>query len=167
MFKTGDFVVHKADGLCRICDISTLSLDSFDDTQYYFLEPIYSPSSKVYVAVGQGENTMREPITRKEAEKLIDSIPDISELSIENEKLRQNAYSQALVKNDCQELFRLIKTTYYRKAERIAKGRTATTVDEHFLKSAENALYSELSYVLGIDADNVVGYIEEKLERSV
>ena len=164
MFKTGDYVVHKADGLCRISAISTLDIpDGDSEKEYYYLIPAASPSSKIYVAVGTGESSMREPITRDEAEELIDSLPMMDVIPVQNEKQRASAYSEALTQNNCEALFRLVKTTYGRKAERVAKGRAATSMDEHFLKSAEAALYSELAYVLGINASNITSYIEERL----
>ena len=83
----------------------------------------------------------------------------------ENEKNRQNAYSAALVQNDAKELMRLIKTTLTRKNERLKKGRTATTVDEHFLKSAEHALYGELAYALGIEGGNMVEFIKARISK--
>ena len=165
MYKAGDFVVHKIDGLCRISEISTLDMpDSDSSTEYYFLVPTESPSSKIYVAVGSGESSLREPISHDEAVQLIDSLPEIEQLPVPNEKLRQSAYNQALIQNDCQTLFSLIKTTYARKAERLSRGRSATSMDERFLKSAEKALYSELSYALGMKPDKITDYITSRLD---
>lgn len=164
MFKTGDYVVHKNDGLCVITDISTLDIPDCDKTKkYYFLTPKDCPSSRIYVAVGSGDSSLRTPISESDALALIDSIPELDEITVENEKQRQHAYSQALVQNNCVELFRLIKTTYERKRERVRKGRSATTVDEHFLKSARHALYSELSYALGVDEDNMTEFIDARI----
>ena len=59
---------------------------------------------------------------------------------------------------------RLIKTTRTRKSERLKKGRAATTVDEHFLKSAEHALYGELAYVLGVEG-NMVDFIKARISK--
>ena len=166
MYKTGDYVVHKVDGLCKITDISVLDIPDCDNTKkYYYLIPTESPSSKIYVAVGTGEASLRDPLTEKEALDVIDSYNDLDEISVESEKNRQSAYSEALVQNDAKELLRLIKTTRTRKTERLKKGRTATTVDEHFLKSAEHALYGELKYVLGIEDNNMVDFIKARISK--
>ncbi|SKB50495.1 transcriptional regulator, CarD family [Lachnospiraceae bacterium] len=166
MYKTGDFVVHKVDGLCRITDISSLDIPDCDKTkQYYYLIPTECPTSKIYVAVGSGDASLRDPVTHDEALSLIDSIPDLDEIDVENEKYRQKEYNKALVQNDAKELFRLIKTTHMRKLARLSKGRSATSVDEHFLRSAEHALYSELSYALGIEEDEMSDFIEARLSN--
>ena len=167
MFKTGDYVVHRADGLCLITNISTLDIPDCDkEKQYYYLTPTDSPNSRVYVAVGSGDTSLREPISESEALELIDSIPTLDCITVENEKQRSSAYSRALVQNDCHELFRLLKTTYERKAERVRRGRTATSVDEHFLKSATHALYGELSYALGINEDSIPELIQSRISVS-
>ena len=167
MFNTGDYVVHKNDGLCKITEISTLNIPDCDnEKQYYFLTPIDSPNSRIYVAVGSGDSSLRAPISEDEALELIDSFPSLDTLSVENEKQRQNAYSAALIQNDCEQLLRLIKTTSIRKAERVSKGRSATSVDEHFLKSARKALYSELSYVLGIQEDSMPDFIQARFTNA-
>ena len=164
MYNTGDYVVHKNDGLCRITEISTLDIPECDNQKkYYFLTPTDSPNSRIYVAVGSGDASLRTPISENEALELIDSFPSLDTLSIENEKQRQHAYSAALVQNDCEQLLRLIKTTSIRKEERVRKGRSATSVDEHFLKSARRALYSELSYVLGIQEDSMIDFIQARV----
>ena len=166
MYNVGDYVVHKVDGLCQISEISSLDIPDVDQTkQYYFLIPTLSPASKIYVAVGTGESSLRDPVTHDEALALIDSIPELPELSVDNEKTRQNTYNQALAQNDVKELFRLIKTTYSRKQDRLSKGRTATSMDEHFLKSAQHALFSELSYALGMESDSMDEFIEKRLNK--
>ena len=166
MFNTGDYVVHRNDGLCQITEISTLNIPDCDhEKKYYFLTPTDSPNSRIYVAVGSGDASLRTPISEDEALELIDSFPSLDTLSVENEKQRQNAYSKALVQNDCEQLLRLIKTTATRKAERVRKGRTATSVDEHFLKSARRALYSELSYVLGVQEDSMTEFIQARVTK--
>lgn len=166
MYKTGDFVVHKVDGLCQITNISSLDIPDCDhNKQYYYLIPTDCPTSKIYVAVGSGDATLREPVTHDEALDLIDSIPELDEISVENEKNRQSEYNKALVQNDARELCRLLKTTHARKEARIRKGRTATSVDEHFLRSAEHALFSELSYALGVDEKEMNEFIEDRLSK--
>lgn len=165
MYKTGDYVVHTADGLCLITNISTLDIPDCDkEKKYYFLTPTDSPNSRVYVAVGSGDKSLREPISEREALELIDSIPTIDEITVENEKQRSSEYCKALVTNDCHELIRLLKTTYERKAQRVRRGRSATSVDEHYLKSATHALYGELSYALGVQEDTIPELIQSRID---
>lgn len=44
----------------------------------------------------------------------------------------------------------IVKTLYIRKQERTAQGKKITALDERYMRTAENELYSELSLTLGI-----------------
>ena len=164
MYNTGDFVVHGRDGLCEITEISSMDLiGEGNERDYYILVPVNNPKSRIYVPVGTGETTLRAPLTEKEALEIIDELPSIEALRIENEKTREKDYNSAIIKNDCVELFKLIKTTYTRNMERRAKGHTATAIDESYYKTAVKALHSELGYALGIGAEEMENFIEQRL----
>ena len=59
----------------------------------------------------------------------------------------------------------IVKTLYLRKKERTAQGKKVTSLDERYMRAAENELYSELSLTLGIPRDQMEGYIKEKLQN--
>ncbi len=165
MYQIGEYVIHRADGLCKITDISTPTLTNIEEgKKYYFLIPQSNPRSKVYVAVGSGEDSIRRPLSHDEALELIDSLPEIGNITVENEKLRERTYNHALVKNDCSELFRLIKTTTERNKQRHEKGHMGTAVDESYLKAARKVLYSELSFALGIQPGDVTEFIDSRIQ---
>ena len=165
MYGIGDYVIHRTRGLCRIVDISTLDFDEVDkDRLYYFMVPDGSTSSRIYVPVESAEAVFRDPISKEEALKLIDELPYLDDVKIEIEKQRENIYKDAIKDDDCRELFRLIRTTYRRRADRIAHGRKSTAVDERYMKAAEDVLYGELSYSLEIDRKQVAEYISQRLD---
>ncbi len=167
MYNTGEFVVHGRDGLCEITAIESMDLiGEGNERDYYILVPVTNTKSRIYVPVGSGENKLRAPLTEKEALKIIDELPEIEALPIENEKTREKDYNTAIIKNDCLELFKLIKTTYTRNMERREKGHTATAIDESYYKTAVKALHSELGYALGINAEDMEGFIEKRLKRA-
>jgi CarD family transcriptional regulator len=64
---------------------------------------------------------------------------------------------------DCGEWIRIIKTLYLRRVERTARGKKITSVDERYLKMAEDYLYSELELVLGIPKNRVEQYIGDRI----
>ena len=64
---------------------------------------------------------------------------------------------------DCRQWVRIIKTLYFRKKERIAQGKKVTSVDEHYLKLAENQLYGELSVVMGMEKDELEDFILQRI----
>ena len=59
----------------------------------------------------------------------------------------------------------LIQTLYIRKQERTAQGKKITALDERYMRTAENELYSELSLTLGIPKDEMEQYIRERLTQ--
>ena len=58
-----------------------------------------------------------------------------------------------------------MKTLYLRKKERVAQGKKVTSLDEKYMKAAENELYSELSMTLGIPKDEMEDYIRERIQN--
>lgn len=164
MYKKGDYVIHKSRGLCRIFDISTLDIENVDRNRlYYFMTPENSSACRIYVPVESEQTTLRKPISKNEALRLIDGLPDLDEVKISEEKQRENVYRSAIVNEDCQSLFQVIRTTYLRKEDRIAHGRKCTAVDEKYQRAAEDILYSELSYSLNIQKDQVKDFITDRI----
>ena len=102
-------------------------------------------------------------VSKNEALRLIDGLPDLDEVKISEEKQRENVYRSAIVNEDCQSLFQVIRTTYLRKEDRIAHGRKCTAVDEKYQRAAEDILYSELSYSLNIQKDQVKDFITDRI----
>ena len=104
-------------------------------------------------------------MTVEEAEKLIDEIPSIETLSIENEKFREDSYKKCIRTCECRDLLRIIKTIYIRKQARLSHGKKTTATDERYLKLAEDHLYSEFSMLLDIPKEHMAGYIEQRVHQ--
>ena len=104
-------------------------------------------------------------ITREEAERLIDEIPFIETLSIENEKFREDSYKKCIRTCECRDLLRIIKTIYVRKQARLSHGKKTTATDERYLKLAEDHLYSEFSMLLDIPKEHMADYIEQRVHQ--
>ena len=104
-------------------------------------------------------------LTSEEANQLIDEIPEIEQLWVTNDKLREEQYKQAVKGCDCRQWIRIIKTLYLRKQERLAQGKKVTTIDEHYLKLAENQLYGELSVALGKKKTEMADFITQRISR--
>ena len=60
---------------------------------------------------------------------------------------------------NCRELVKIIKTLYNRKAARAQRGKRGTAVDERYFRMAEEQLYGELAYVLGMEKSAMPEYI--------
>ena len=108
---------------------------------------------------------MRKLISKDEALKLIDRIAEVEPLKIKDKKKPEEEYREALQKYDCWELCGLIKCLYFRKQEKLEDGKKPTTVDEKYMKLAEEVLYQELGVVLDIPKDQVLDHLFERIEK--
>ncbi|MCI9546988.1 MAG: CarD family transcriptional regulator [Lachnospiraceae bacterium] len=166
MFKIGDFIVYGHNGICRVEDITHLDMSGVDkDRLYYVLLPMNTKGGKVYSPVDSNKIQTRKMLTEQEAHALIDEIPEIEQLWITNDKLREEQYKEVVKGCDCRQWIRIIKTLYLRKEERLAQGKKVTSIDEHYLKLAENQLYGELSIVLGMKKGEMEDFIVQRVGR--
>lgn len=164
MFKKGDFVVNTNNGICEISDIVTMNM-SGTNKEYYMLIPITEPTAKVYLPVELATQRIRRAMSKEDALALIESIPEIDEAYIENEKEREKTYKDALNSHDPKRLVGIIKTLYLRKQERVEAGRKNTAVDERYFKLAENHLHNELAFALQIDKTSVKKMILDTIQQ--
>lgn len=165
MFAKGDFIVYGRTGICEVMDISTIDMDGVSrDKLYYILSPRQGGGGRIFTPVDNSKVVMRKVISKEEAAKLVDQIPEIETLWIDNEKLRESRYKESMRTCDCTEWIKMIKTLYLRRRQRIAQGKKITATDERYLKLAEGNLYAELSIALGVPEQDMESYITEHIE---
>lgn len=166
MFEIGEYVVCGNKGVCVVDNITTLDISGIDRQRiYYILKPLYMPGSTVYVPVDSSRESMRRVLKRREAQELIEGIPDIPLLVITNDKLSEQMYRECIRANSCEELIKMIKTIYLRKQKRIQAGRKVTAVDAKYFHIAEDNLYGELAVALDIPRNEVESYITEAMRK--
>lgn len=155
-----DLIVYGNHGVCKVEDVGTLSISMADkQKQYYTLRPVYQRESVIYAPVDNNKTIMRFVLSKEEVEDLIQDIPNIESVWIGNEREREVQYRAALQTCDCRELVKIIKTLYQRKKLRIQDGKKVTVVDEKYFRQAEDKLYEELAFVLGMEKRDVSTYI--------
>lgn len=164
MYNVGQYVVCGNKGVCTVQDITTLDIAGVDKAKlYYILKPEYITASTVYVPVDH-DDSLREVLSREQAEQLVREIPEILPLQILNEKLAEQEYRSCMRTNDSRQWIRVIKTIYDRKQKRLQAGRKETAVDGRYFKLAEDSLYGELAVALGMERSQVCAYITDKLQ---
>ena len=131
MFETGEYVVYGRTGICQVTGVTTMKMDgSSSERLYYILRPGGETEGKIFTPVEGGKQVLRGIITKEEAEKLIDEIPSIETLSIENEKFREDSYKKCIRTCECRDLLRIIKTIYIRKQARLSHGKKTTSTEK-------------------------------------
>lgn len=167
MFEVGEYIVYGTKGVCQVEDITTMQMGDMPKSQYYVLQPVGQKGSKIYVATNNQKTIMRKILTPSEARELVQEIPQIEELWLDNEKVREEKYKECIRSCECRDLVKIIKTLYLRKEKRIREGKKITATDERYLKMAEDNLYSELSIPLGVEKAEMPAYISTHIEETV
>ncbi|MCQ2519167.1 MAG: CarD family transcriptional regulator [Lachnospiraceae bacterium] len=164
MFDLNDYVVHTTGGICQIKEIAPLNIPGADkNRKYYFLDPIKPKGSKVFVPVDNSAG-IRKVMTDDEAKILIDEIPSIEEMPIDNDKIRELKYKEAIKSCDLRELVKIIKNLHTRRDQRFAEGKKITAIDDKYMKIAEDNLLNELAFALGRDKNEMQSVVSDKFE---
>ena len=158
MFKIGEFVIYKRD----LCKIKSIEKNLTNNLEYYCLSPIEDDSLSIKVPTTNKFNYLRYPISKKQAEELINSIPSILPLNT-NDKLLEAEYKALMKTNHHEDLIKIIKTTYLRNEFRKNNGKKIGDKDLTYFNQAERFLYNELSFSLGKGYDECKNYIIEKV----
>ena len=168
MYKPNDLIVYGNTGVCRVMDITTRDdLDiAVKGRLYYVLRPLYQDC--IISAPVESEKVYIRPIMRAdEVDKLIDSIPSINAEVFSSRVLRElDEHYDALIKtHDCATILELTMSLYKKKAEAEKSGKKFGIVDAKYLARAEELLFGEFAAALGIERDEVVDYIADRVER--
>lgn len=165
MYQIGDYVVKSGNGVCHIEDIQHLNMPNVDKNKlFYLMIPIEDKGAKLYVPVDNEKVGLRRVMSKEEAWKVIEKIPQIEEVTIENDKLREQSYKEALQSGKPEALVRIIKHTYLRRQKRTAQGKKTTATDERYFKLAEEKLYAELAFALGKDKSEMRQLITDSIK---
>lgn len=156
MYSIGELIIYGNEGVCRVENVGVSENPSASkDRQYYTLIPLYR-NGKVITPV-DGSVFSRPVITKLEAERIIDSIPTV-EAEIYNDRNLKNLtdhYKESMQTYDCTDIVRTIKAIRLKRRHAIEHGKKLGTIDERFLKRAEDMLYGELSVAMEQTWDEV------------
>ena len=160
MYAVGDLILYGRTGVCRVEEINEDAPGGEGARQFYRLRPLYQNCS-IRVPVANGKVFSRPIVSRGEAESLIRRMPELDAEPYYNRNLNQlrEHYRQHLEGGRCEDLVRLTKSLYRKKQEAEASRRKFGTVDERYMKEAEDLLFGELAAALEIERAAVEGYI--------
>jgi len=165
VFEVGDYVMKTSKGVCHIDDITHLEMSGVDKSKlYYVMTPVDGKASTLYVSVDTAGAAIRPAMTANEAEVVIEAIPGIEETWIENDKLREQQYKDAVRSGSPEALIGIIKTISARKKLREDQGKKNTAVDERYFKQAEELLYAEIAFALGKNKDEISSLITNTIK---
>lgn len=167
LFKTGDLIVYGQTGVCEVTDICEKQLTAGGEKRrYYKLRPLYSQNSVIFTPIDNQKVFMRSIISKEDAERLIDLIPEIKASPFNRNTQRDitEHYEEMLKSHSCRALIELTMSIYQKKCEAAEKKRKIGSIDERFMKRAEDLLFGELAAALKIEPESVQSYISSRIE---
>ena len=165
MFEVGELIVYGNTGVCRVVEIGPLAI-SPDDKDYYTLEPVYSPNSRVFTPCDNEKVVMRPILSREEVTATLDDFSEISLIEVTEEKKREETYKASMHTCDIRDLISILKTINERKLARLAQGKKVTASDEKYYTLAGEKLCDELAIVLGTDRERIRTFIHKKITET-
>ncbi len=167
MFNVGDLVIYGSTGVCEVTDIAVINPIGIEGKSYYAITPLYQCGT-IYVPTDNVKVFMRPIISIAEVEQLIDTIP-----FIEAEAYHCNGanglikhYDSAFKSHECKHLIELAMSIHAKKEFVAKQNRKLGTIDEKYLKRAENLLFGEMAAALNITRDEIPEYISYRLSLS-
>lgn len=166
MFRKGEYIVYGNSGVCEVIDIGTMNMSgAAKEKLYYTLLPVYSNSSRIYTPVDNDKIVMRKVLSKEEALAFVGQLDELEPLKIHDEKNREEIYSQTMRACSHIEWARVVKALYLRQKSRLEGGKRLASVDERYLRLAEDNLYGELAIALGIEKEDAENFLVDSIEK--
>ncbi len=172
MYKIGDMIVYEgSQSVCRVSDIAALDFRGGNENRlYYVLKPMHQ-NCVIYNPVDNADALMRPVITRAEAEKLIEGIPqmNVAEMSVaarpfQEGKQAAQYYESIIRTRDCANLIKLVMSIYEKKQSLAKHDRHIGSMEAAAMKRAEDMLFDELAVALDIPKERVQQYIGARID---
>ncbi len=164
MYKVGDTVVYRR----NVCKVIGMAKHPLTGEDCYVLEPMVQAngSMTMTVPVSNKGGHLRNLITKKQLQELIEKVPDVDTLESKPANMRSQ-YAAVMKGDSLEDLITVIKTTYMRNAMREQNHKKTASIDEEYLGKAETYLYNELSYVLNMSPEDCKAYFNSEVEKAV
>lgn len=162
MFCVDEYVVYGSEGVCRVESVGRVNIPGLDPSkEYYTLMPV-SRSSRIYTPT-DSPIIMRRVISKENAEGLLNSIQNISSaLDVPKDAKEAMGYYRSLVRTyECENLIKIIKYVFEKQRSFITIKKNLPAVDFKFLKTAQDMLYGELSFALGVPIRDIKENVEK------
>lgn len=165
LFKVDDYIMYGMTGVCKVLDITNEKFTNGIKREYYVLSPIYSNNTVIKIPVDNEKVPMRKLLSKINVISLINDIPNMDTLWIDNEKTRSEQFKKILRNGKCEELIKLIRSIYDNKEYVKSIGKKTHQADDNIMKEAERLLNEEFATILDISPDEVSSYISSHIPQ--
>lgn len=151
MYKIGETVMYRSNGLCEVEAIGTLCFSANREQEYYTLRPL-SGTGNTHVYVPVNADVLHSVITKEEALRYLEQLPQlpVSSYSSKIKKASQLAayYKEMLKSDDLTEHLKLFKELSEKEHQAKVRGRRLGEQDSNYKKLVEQLLIDEFFYAL-------------------
>ena len=159
MFKIGEQVSYRAEGICTIIDIRVESFGIMGGSEeYYILAPVKEPNSVLYVPVNN-EVLVSKMLPLLSAEDICNLVEELCDARIEwkiESRARNHMLRDIVNTGDRSSLIMLVNTISEKREELSVQGKKLTVGDESILKRAKKMLLDEFSHTSDISDEEAL-----------
>jgi CarD family transcriptional regulator len=166
-FQVGDLVVYEGSNyICRVVEITRLDIPNLDKERLYYILKTLDHNCVIYTPADNVNMSMRPVISKEDAKKLIDMIPEVKAEPYQSDEPREVAehYKSVMKTRDCAKLIELTMSIYTKKQFLITHNRKFSSQEDAFMKQAEGMLFEELSVALDIPKEQIKSYIAARVD---
>ncbi len=156
MFKVGDYISYRAEGVCVISDIRKETFNALGKSEeYYILSPLGDMNSKLYVPVLNENLTsqMKPLLSEAEMRSLADELRDRRMEWMTDSRARSSALKLMLARGERNELIVFVNTFYARISDTEGGKKKHTAGDENTFRRAKKMLLDEFSKTTSLKTD--------------
>lgn len=164
MFNIDDYIMYGKTGLCKVVDITNEKFINGEKRKYYILSPIYNNDTVIKIPLDNDKVPMRKVISKGDMTALINDIPNMEILWIDDEKKRIAQFETMLKSGQCEELIKLIKSIKFSKKYARSIGKKLEKPDRDIMKEAERLLTEEFAIILNVYPNEASSYILSKID---
>ena len=164
MFNVDDYIMYGMTGVCKVVDITNEKFINGEKRKYYILSPIYNNDTIIKIPLDNDKVPMRKVISKGDMTSLINDIPNMEILWIDDEKKRIAQFETMLKSGQCEELIKLIKSIKFSKKYARSIGKKLEQPDRDIMKEAERLLTEEFAIILNVYPNEASSYILSKID---
>lgn len=153
MYQEGDKVINSNGVACVIDRIERMKMPHSKIRKNYYVMHDIQKSDNIYYIPQENEENMRLPMTKAEAEGLIDNIPQVDPIDVKFDRFRDEAYRKCMKEATPEVLVAMLKYFVARKKKRQRVGKSLSAIDEKYMRISSRNLFSELSCSMDISVE--------------
>ena len=165
MFEIGHTVIHPAEGVCEITEITEKNFSGVS-AEYYVLKSVYDGQATVYIPVEtKVRPKIRLALSASQVNAIIDTLDKNEPVKAVNDNQRRQLFKEILASGDEAEIGRVLTTIYELKNQIRGSGKKMKVSDERIIKETERSVFTEFAFSLGLSPEDIPAYIDDRINK--